>query len=176
MTDLATIEKLTREFADRRSVLGERVGELQDEIETARRRHLAGIKRAVNGASEARDRLAAAIEAAPAVFEQRRTLVIAGVRVGYQKGKGKIDWDDEGLVIDRIHRHFPERAEDLCKVTEKPIRAALSQLSVAELRKLGCEVTETDDYVVIKPTDGEVDKLVSALLREAEATSEQVAA
>ncbi|MEQ9132679.1 MAG: hypothetical protein RJQ08_08560 [Salinisphaeraceae bacterium] len=172
---LQDIEKRARDYADRRAVLTERVGELQSEIEAARRRHLPGIKRAVNGATEAHDRLASAIQAAPEAFEKRRTLVIAGVRVGYQKGKGKIAWDDEQLVIDRIHRHFPDRVEDLVKVTEKPVRTALGQLSVAELRKLGCEVTETDDYVLIKPTDGEVDKLVDALLKEAQ-DDEQVAA
>lgn len=168
MTDLTHIEKKTREYADRRGVLSERVGELQQEMEGARRRHLPGIKRAVASASDAHDRLVAAIESAPELFQKRRTLIIAGVRVGYTKGKGKIVWDDEKLVIKRIHRHFPDRADDLIKVTEKIIRTTLGQMSAAELKKLGCEITDTDDYIVIKPTDGEVDKLVNALMREAE--------
>lgn len=175
MTDMTQIEKLTRHYADRRGALAAEVQEVEDQVEKIKRRHLPRIKQLVNRTAEAHDRLAAAIEESPELFEKRRTLVIAGVRVGFTKGKGKIEWDSEDRVVERIHRHFPDRVEDLIKVTEKPVRAALQQLSTQELRKLGCEITDTGDYVVIKPTDGSVDKLVDALLKDAERLQEDAA-
>ena len=51
---------------------------------------------------------------------------------------------------------------------EEPIRKALSELTVTELKRLGVTVEEADDQVVIKPTDSEVDKLVGKLLEDAE--------
>jgi hypothetical protein len=35
------------------------------------------------------------------------------------------------------------------------------------LKKLGCTVRDTGDEVVIKPVDGDVDKIVRALLKDA---------
>lgn len=168
MTTLAEIEQHTRRYADARAVLAARVQALQDDIEQAKRRKLPGIKKAVAAAAEARDRLQAAIEESPELFQRPRTLVIAGIRVGYTKGAGRLRFDDPARVVALIRRHYPEQAEALIKVTETPIRKALGNLSVAELKRIGVTVEETGDAVVIKPTDSEVDKLVNALLADAE--------
>ena len=125
--------------------------------------------------SETRDRLKVAIESAPELFVKPRTLVIAGVRIGIQKGKGQIVYGDADQVVKLIRKHFPEQADALIAVKETPVKKALANLSVAELKRIGVTVEETGDQVVIKPTDSEVDKLVAALLREAE-KYEEVAA
>lgn len=168
MATLADIEQHTRRYADARDLLASRVQALQDDIEAAKRRKLSGIKKAVAAAAEARDKLQSAIEASPELFQKPRTLVIAGVRVGYTKGAGKLSFDDPARVGALIRRHYPDQAEALIKVTETPIRKALGNLSVAELKRIGVTVEETGDQVVIKPTDSEVDKLVGALLADAE--------
>jgi len=165
---LGEIEKLTRVFTDARDVLAERVQTLHDELEAAKRRKLLGIRNAVAAVAEARDRLHAAIEAAPHLFEKPKTIVIGGVRVGFAKGKGKIEWEDDEQVVKLIRKHFGDRFDELVKTTEKPRKGPLNELSVAELRRLGITVEETGDQVVIKPTDTAVDKLVKTLLKEAE--------
>lgn len=168
MTTLADIERHTRHYAKARDLLASRVQALQDEIAAAKRHKLSGIKKAVAAAAEARDKLHAAIEDSPELFERPRTLVIVGIRVGYAKGSGKLSFDHAGKVVQRIRRHFPEQAEVLIKTTETPIRKALGGLSVAELKRIGVTVEEAGDQVVIKPTDSEVDKLVNVLLADAE--------
>ena len=55
----------------------------------------------------------------------------------------------------------------MINVTETPIKKAIEQLSVSDLKKIGCLVTDAQDEVVIKATDTEVDKLVTALLKGA---------
>lgn len=174
MPTLTEIETLTRAYADARTILAETVQVLSDELELARRRHLPGIKRAVAEAQQARDRLHAAIEAAPELFRRPKTLTLSGVRVGFMKSPGKLTWDDPDTVIRLIRKHLPDQAETLIRIREEPVRAALSQLTVAELKRLGVTVIESGDEVCIKPVDGAVDKLVEALLKEN--ASEEVSA
>ena len=120
MATLTDIEQHTRCYADARDLLASRVQALQDEIEAAKRRKLFGIKKAVAAAAEARDKLHAAIEDSPELFERPRTLVILGIRIGYTKGSGKLSFDDASKVVQLIRRHFPEQSEVLVKTTEAP--------------------------------------------------------
>lgn len=168
MASLADIEQHTRRYADARDLLASRVQALQDDIEQAKRRKLPGIKKAAAAAAEARDKLRAAIEESQELFQKPRTLIIAGIRVGFTKGSGKLSFDDPARVVALIRRHYPDQADALIKVTEAPVRKALGNLSVSELKRIGVTVEETGDQVVIKPTDSEVDKLVNALLADAE--------
>lgn len=166
------IERLTRDYAAMREQLAERVQALQDDIEIAKRRRLRGIKTAVGSCAAAHDRLKSALEAAPELFQRPRTVVISGVRVGWAKGKGKIVVENPGKVCDLIRKHYPEAADTLIATTEAPSKTGLALLTVAELKRLGVTVTNTDDQVVIKPTDSEVDKLVNALMADAQRIEE----
>ena len=83
------------------------------------------------------------------------------------KGKGKICIDDPAMAIKLIRKHFPEQADVLIKTEEKPVAKAIGQLTVPELKRIGGTVEEAGDQVVIKPTDSEVDKLISALIADA---------
>jgi hypothetical protein len=166
--DLATIDRFTKEYADARQTLADRVQTLNDGIEEFKRKLLPGIKKAVNTAAEKKAVLSSAVQDGAHLFAKPRTVVMYGVKVGLEKGKGTIDWDDGDQVIKLIKKYFPDQADVLIKKTEKPIKKALAQLSVQELKKLGITVEETGDQVVIKGTDSEVDKLVKALLKEDE--------
>lgn len=170
------IETQTRTYAEARAVLASRVSALHDELEKAKRRSLPGIKRALGAAKAAEEELQATIEAHPELFEKPRSVILHGVRVGYQKAKGTLQWEDDDRVVELIARHHPDLLDTLVKRIEKPIKAALNTLSVGELKKLGVTVIESGDQVLIKAVDSEVDKLVDALLRDAGDEAEQVAA
>jgi hypothetical protein len=168
---MQNIENLTRDFADARSALAGRVQAYQDELEKVKRRILPGIKRAAENAASARDRLQAEIERTPALFIKPKSVILHGVRVGYQKAKGTIEWEDQEKVVSLIRKHFPDQAEILLKVTETPVKTALAQLQVTDLKRLGVTVIDSTDEVLIKPVDGDVEKLVDALLKDASAES-----
>jgi hypothetical protein len=165
---LADVETHTKSYKAARDKLAGRVAALTAEVEAVKRRKLPGIKAAVAEAGEARSALEASIDANRNCFTRPKTLVIAGIRVGLAKGKGRLVYDDEQTVVERIRRQLPDAADNLVKVTEKPIRKALEQLSSADLKRLGCTIEDTGDQIVIKPTDADVDKIVNALLAEAE--------
>jgi hypothetical protein len=160
---LNEIEKLAKEYADARSSLRDRVTALEDEIMGLKKRVLPAIRRAAETASERQSKLKAAVESNPDHFQRPRTQTLYGIRFGYMKQKGKIDWEDNDVVIKLIKKHFPETFETYIKTVERPSKAALETLSVAELKKIGVETAESSDAVVVKPVDSDVDKLVDAL-------------
>ena len=92
---------------------------------------------------------------------------MCGIKVGWQKNPGSIEFDDAARVCTLIHRHFPDRAGDLLKTVETPIKKALAQLSAAELKRIGCTISNAGDTVLIKPADGWIERFVDALMKDA---------
>ena len=166
MATLIEIEAQTKVYADAREKLSVEVGTLTEQMEKLKRTHLSAIKRRVAAAKDARAALANMIEQSPALFEKPRSITIHGVKVGFQKGKGKIEFDDVDQVVKLIKKNFPKQFDTLVKTTHKPIKDALQNLAAGDLKKLGITVEESGDVVLIKDATGEVDKLVSALLKE----------
>jgi exonuclease VII small subunit len=167
MTQLTDIEPSAKAFAEARSKVAEIVTQLNDGIDALKRDHMPALKRAISRAAERHDQLKQIIEANPDLFKKPRTVIYHGVKIGYQKGKGGITFDDADQVVRLIKRHFPDQADVLVTTVEKPAKDALAQLTVAELKKVGCAVVDAGDAIVIKPTDSEVDKLVDTLLKGA---------
>lgn len=165
---LTDIERRTKLFADALARLAAIVTKLNDEVEQIKRAALPAIKDAVAAAAGREAGLRALIEENPQIFDKPRTQVFHGIRIGFRKGTGGIDWEDDDKVVALIKKHFPKaQAELLIKTKEKPIAKALQDLDVADLKKIGCTVEDTGDVVVIKPTDSDVDKIVTALLKDA---------
>ena len=169
---LSEIERATLVFAAERRKLADIVQDLNDRIEKLKKEKLPEIRKAVNATAEKRSTLKTLVESAKDVFVRPRTLIFGGVKVGFQKGRGILDWDDDAQVVKMIKKVCPDQADILIKTVEKPVLSALNKLDTATLRKLGFEVSDTGDQVVIKPTDSGVEKIVKALLKEAEEESD----
>jgi hypothetical protein len=163
---LADIEKMAKDFSEARTTLKERVMDLEEQTHLLKKKFLPLIKYAVDAAKRRQELLKALIEENSILFQKPRTMTIHGIKVGFQKAKGKIEWEDDEVVLKLIKKHFADRLDLLVKTKETPIKTAISHLEVSELKKLGIEVNETGDEIVVKPTDSDVDKLVTALLKE----------
>lgn len=170
---LGTIETLTTEYAKARKALGEEVAALNADIEALKRKRMGTIKTLLARAADFHATLSQAVQASPDLFEKPKTQTFAGIKVGFRKGSGGIDWADDAKVCELIEKHFSKpQAELLIKTTKKPIAKALADLDVADLKKIGCTVEATGEVVFIKPTDSAVDKIVTALLKEATESEE----
>jgi len=168
MATLQEIDKLAERFAGIRGKLTDEVAALNDELDAARKRHLQAIKRLVERAAEAHGELLTAITDGKPLFVKPKSLTLHGVRVGYRKGSGGIEFEDADQVVRLIKKHYSEDEQELLIITkEKPNKDALEQLTVDDLKKLGCTVEDTDDMPFIKDAASEIDKLVKALLKEA---------
>jgi hypothetical protein len=167
MTQLTDIERRVKAFADARAEVAGIVTILNEGIEALKRDNMPGLKRAIARAAEKHDNLKVMIDANPSLFVKPRTVVMHGVKVGMGKGKGGITFEDPAQVVKLIKKHMPDAADVLIITKESPAKDALAQLSATELKKIGCNVVNAGDAVVIKPTDSEVDKLVDTLLKGA---------
>lgn len=171
---IAEIENLTRKYADTRKELSSKVDSLQEEIDRLKKQKLPGIRTALARAVEAEAKLKTAIDINPALFIKPRTQIFHGIKVGFQKGKGIINWKNAEAVVKLIRRHFADRVDELTRTKVEPDKTALNKLSAEDLKKIGVTVKEAGDEVFIKPVDGEVEKIVNALLKGA--TEEEQAA
>jgi hypothetical protein len=165
MKPLSEIESLSKTVSEARGKLTFLATALQDDYARCKRAKLPGIKEALAVAVNAQNALQAAVAESPGLFEKPRTFIFHGIKVGFAKQKGKLTWADDAKVVKLIREHLSEeRAGALIRVTEAPIRDALSELDGKLLKRLGITVEADGDKVIVKPVDAEIDKLVSALM------------
>lgn len=173
MATFVEIEEATTQYADHRELVKLRVQYLNDEIEKLKRVHLPEIKDAAADAANALASLETLIDESRGLFVRPRSIIISGIRVGLQKGKGGLEYDDEDTVIRLIRKVLPlEQHELLIKIKESVNKKALGDLDVATLKKVGVTVQGTGDVVLVKPVDSEVEKIVAAVVKEAKAAAE----
>lgn len=161
------IESLAKVFAGARTELADRLNALREEQEAAKRRRLQGIKNALGRVQAGYDELKGAVEAAPELFDKPKTRVLHGIRVGWMKQRGKIEIDDNDACVASLRRVLGiEEAKPYIKVTESPIRKALEGLTASILKRCGVRVSDDVDAVVVKAADGDLDKLIDALISD----------
>lgn len=166
MNTMEQIEAMTKAFAGARAELAERLQALREEQETAKRRRLQGIKNALTRVQSSYDELKDAVSESQALFEQPKTRVMHGIRVGWMKQRGKLEIADPDSVVERIRKWMGDEAVGYIKVTEKPVLTALANLPAKDLKKIGVTLSDDIDAVVIKAADGELDKLIDALIND----------
>jgi len=159
------IEGAAKHYSKERGILADLVTSLNDEILRLNRKALPAIKKAVNATKEAEAKLEALLKNNAALFVKPRTWTVHGMKVGYAKQAGRIEIPDVDKSIKLIRKHFPEKADLLIVQKESISKDALGNITVDDLKKIGCKVIADTDAVVIKPTDSNVDKLVTALLK-----------
>lgn len=165
--DLTDIEARTKAYSDARGKLVDIVTELNAGIEALKRQLMPALKRAVANTAQRHEELKALIDASKVRFDRPRTVIFHGVKVGFSKQKGKIEISDEEKTILLIRKNLPDLADVLIVSKESVSKDALANVAAGDMKRIGCKVTDDTDAVVIKPIDSEVDKLVTALLKDA---------
>lgn len=168
MKTISEIEAICREFSDARRVLEQAVADLDEQLSKVKRDNMPMIRMLSASAAQWKTELRLAVEESADLFKRPKTRIFSGIKVGYAKGKGKIEFADATAVVKLIRRHLPDRFDELVKTTESPIRGALNRLPASDLKRIGVTVIDASDEVVVAPTDSEIDKLVDALLKDEE--------
>lgn len=164
LTAIDQIDGLCKEYAGALNVLSEVASKFEKELAALRARHAKSIKLAAAEAALREKELHESITANPDLFVKPRTFTLHGVRVGYQKGKGKILCPDEPAAIERIEKLLPDQAAALVRSEKKIVRDALKGLDVATLKKIGLSVVGTEDAVLIKAEIADMEKLAATFL------------
>ena len=163
---LSEIGELCRDYACAREALEDTAEEIRNEQRAAVRRRLRGLKARVAEVSAARDALRQALAAAPQLFERPRTRAIEGVKVGYRKMPGRVEYADEAKVIARVRSRLSGREAELVRIKERLDLGALRKLDGRELAAIGARIVDVDDEIVIAAAADDLDKLVDALLED----------
>lgn len=172
-TALENMRKKAADYAAARDKLAALVTAMKDEMSTIERGAMPDILRAARRISALHDDLVAAINDHPECFDKPRTVVVDGLKFGLQKQKGRMSWESDEQLCARIDKLAEEgaisveQAEECMACTYKPVAAGLEQLDAKVLKRLGVTVTADTDAPLIKTVDGAVEKLVSAIVREA---------
>ncbi|MDF0377666.1 host-nuclease inhibitor Gam family protein [Methylophilus sp. YYY-1] len=166
------IESAAKDYSKERSVLAELVTTLDNEILRLQRKAIPAIKKAVSSTKDAEAKLEALLVNNANLFKKPRTWTIHGIKFGFAKQKGKIVVSDEENTITLIRKHLASKADVLIVKHETVSKEALANITVEELKKIGCKVVADTDAVTIKATDSNVDKLVTALLKNDEPDQE----
>lgn len=167
MATIEQIETQAKARAQAREKLAEIVTTLQNGIDVLKRNAMPRIKAAVNKAADTSDELLQLVNESPELFKKPKSVTFHGIKLGYQKEKGKIEFEDPELVIKLIRKHLPQLADTLIATTEKPSKEALNSLTAEQLKKIGVTVTSDSDVVFIRSVDSDVDKMVNALIKGA---------
>lgn len=132
--------------------------------------HRPGIDEAAATEAEANADLLELIKSAPGLFKRPRSLQIDGVKAGYRKEQDGFDFDDEGAVIARIRAldEFDGLAQALIRTEEHLNVDALDTLDAGQRRSLGIRTVSGVDQPFISFADTDVEKLVKALLADAQ--------
>ncbi|MCC7082196.1 MAG: hypothetical protein IT530_16105 [Burkholderiales bacterium] len=165
MATMQDVERLVEKYSARSDALAGTVSAFREELGTLEKKYFGRLRKLAVARQEAQDAVTAAIAESPELFAKPRSVTMHGTKVGLRKGSGKMTIEDEELVVKLIHRHFPEQAEILIQTIEKPVRAALTQLSVAELKRVAVTVEDTGDVPFVKSVDTEIEKAIKALVK-----------
>ncbi len=161
-------------LAMRRAALSAIVMTMGNEIAAIKRRHLRELTRAVDDVAVRQADLKAMVKAAPELFRKPKSVVLHGITIGYKKGSGKVVFEDEDQVLRLIRKHFSEdEAKTLILTEEHPKKDAIADLSVAELKKIGCTVEGTGDIPFVRAVGTDVEKLAKVLLKGATEEAEE---
>ena len=165
MATMQQIEDLAAQLAAARDALAGTHMAHQEEAAELQKKYLPKIRKLTAAFKTAGEALQAAVAESPALFVKPRSVIVHGIKAGFQKGKGALEWDDDERVCALIRKHHPDMVDVLIKTTHKPVKGALNELPAVDLRKLGIKVEETGDVPFVKLADTEIAKMIKALLK-----------
>ena len=167
MATMQEIETKAKAHALAREKLTVLVTTLKKGMDALQNAQLPELKKAVIKAELTGNELLALVKESPKLFEKPKSVIFHGIKLGYKKEKGRIEFDDPQQVVELIRKHLPKLAKTLVITEETPAKKALNNLTAEQLKKIGVTVTKDSDVVFIAPVDSDVDKIVNALVKGA---------
>ncbi|EIP99486.1 hypothetical protein OpiT1DRAFT_04004 [Opitutaceae bacterium TAV1] len=160
------IDALALRYSKCRDTLAAVCTALETDVRLAHAKHKRNLDTALANAAQAADDLRAEVEAHPELFVKPRTWTLHRIKFGFQRGKPKLEWEDDAEVVTRIKEIYGEHATELLHVEESPNAGALAALSEEDLLLLGITVQGGKNGVLVKAVETSTDKLVKRLLKE----------
>ncbi len=167
MPSIDELETRAKAHAAARTDLTNIVTLLNAELDAIKRKRMAKLKKSVADAAETGKALLDLVAESKTLFLKPKSVILYGIKCGFKKEKGKLDIADPEQTIKLIRKHFPELADNLIAKKEAPSKEGLNTCDAATLKKIGVTVTSDTEVAFISDPTSEVDKIVSALLKDA---------
>jgi len=163
--NMKNLEALAQTYGDAHTKLTKVVDALQadiDQLKAKRKHHIIAL---ATEAAKAKQALHSAVDDNQGLFEKPRSQTFSGIKFGLQKQKGSTTFADEIKTIERIRKLLPkDQAELMINVKESVHKPSVSDLTVADLKRLGITVESDSDKVMVKAVAGEVEKMINAIM------------
>lgn len=172
MSGGAGIEDKCGLLRKQRDLLSDELARMNAKIERAKMAHIDTIRDLAAAAAQTTDELLDLVEDEDALFEVQRSMTIHGIKCGWRKARGKVEYDDEAKVVMRIEQTFQDDIGVLIKTTRKPNKSALLKLAASDLKRLGVEVSGAGDETFVSDTATDIDKMVDRIINEASGAPE----
>lgn len=163
---LATIDAAVEKFAAEHSSLQELISKINEESLAIHRKHRRQLTQLMGRVIVARTLLHSLLSENRTLFQKPKTRVLHGVKIGFSKGKGKVEIGDADKTVALIRKHLADMEEVLIRSKYTPDKEALEKLPADQLKKIGVTITETGDKVLIQPIDSDFEKMVNKILEQ----------
>lgn len=164
--NIAEIETLAQAYAQSYRELEGAVQALEDGVRTIKRKLVPTIGRLAEESAIRKKALLAAVNESKTLFAKPKTKLLAGVKVGLAKQRGKVVIDNEVATIKRIRELLPKDQVDLVlRVVESVHKPAVYDLVASDLKRLGIKIADDTDVAVAKIAGEDIERLVDALLK-----------
>lgn len=166
---IAKMDALSLRLKQRRDELDAISKQIDAEQKAIFLRHRAALREAFGKVAGAQAALTAEVTTHPELFVKPRTLTLHGIKFGFAKGKGRLVIEDETKSVALARKHLDaEKADLLIRVVESINKKAAAGLTAAELKKIGIQIEEAADEMVLSFVDSELDQLLERLLKQAQ--------
>jgi hypothetical protein len=164
MADMKEIEALAASYRQAHDAFDDALRAFERDVAAVRAEHRATLRRSLTTAANRLEKLETAIGESRHLFQKPRTTVVDGVKLGLQKGKDTLAWDNETVLIKRIETLFPDDIDLYVKTVQTPLKTPLAQLDDVTKRRLGVRVEPGADAVLVKLLDGDIEKMIRKIV------------
>lgn len=159
--EMNVIETAAKSLADARLALAKEVLRAETRLAAVREEFGDRLRDAAATVQTHQAELLVLVDRAPSLFKRPQSVEFHGVRVGWRKGKGRLELPETEALIRRIYDQLtaPQR-KTVLKVKTTVLKAGLSKLSGEILKKLGINVTAAGSEAFVTFPKSDTEKLV----------------
>lgn len=153
----ATLESCIQQTLRLHDELSREQHSLEEELAAVRARHQPAINQLTHNLAEARARTQAWAEDYRPHFQERRSLTVAGARIGFRKRPPRLerrntkqDWTRIATKLEKLSwaSRYIRRPEPKLEVDKKALLADRSQLPTKELTQLGLRIVQDETFFI----------------------------
>lgn len=164
--DMTAIELTAKRLADAKRVLESELQRADQKLAKVREECGERLKAAALAVSSQEAELRDLARRAPALFQKPQSVEFDGVRVGWRKGKGRLELPAADVLIKRINAQLTlKQKQSVLKVKITVLKGPLAKLSGEILKKLGVNLTAAAQEPFVSYPKSATEKLVDWWLK-----------